>query len=762
MMPKQILIPFVLLGLFVFPCWSQQERPLSGPATDARARWQSWKLHREMKEATPFSALNWQLVGPEMCGGRIESIACPANSPSTIYVGAGSGGLWKTVNNGISWQPLFDDQPTQAIGDVAVSQSNPQIVWVGTGEVLMARSSLAGMGVFKSQDGGNTWKAMGLADTHHIGRVLIHPQNPEIVYVAAIGHRHSGNENRGLFKTEDGGSSWKKCLYHGNNVSAIDIVMEPGDPQTLYVTTWQRDLKGQKHEGGQSAIYRSRDGGENWTRLGGGLPTSQGSSGRIAIDVAPSEPRLVYALLDNAVFEKEKPRDLLFRSEDRGQHWTLVNEGDLKTGWDWCEIRVSPDNPRQIYSIGQKSFRSLDGGRSFEEIGGGIVHLHEHGSRMLHLDTHSMWIDPRNPDRVLFGNDGGLYLSYDRCRNWLHLNNLPIAECYAISHDRMEPYNILIGTQDNAALFGPHTHRPRLGEPDRWKHVYLDPWGGGDSYFTYRDPADRETIYYEHQFGALRRKNLRTGKTVGIRPRSPDDQPLRFAWMTPFFLSQFDEQTVYFAANRVFKSGNRGDDWQVISGDLAAGPDTPNLRYKAITTMAESKLKKGRLFAGTDNGNLFRTDDDGGNWIRIDAGLPRCNFRRVFPSPHAEKTLFVALSGLATDDFSAYLFRSDDLGKSWKSISNGLPNARMNVIREHPRQKDLLFAGSDLGVYVSVNGGSDWHSLSPGLPAASVHDLFVHPDTNELVIGTHGRSVFLADLDAVSVVLDQLEKEENR
>lgn len=667
-----------------------------------------------------------------------------------MYVAAGSGGLWKTRNLGTTWTAIFDDQPTQAIGDVAVSQSHPDIVWVGTGEVLMARSSLAGLGVFKSEDAGKTWKRMGLADTHHIGRVVIDPVDPDRVFVAAIGHRHSGNKNRGVFRTVDGGQSWQKVLYKGENVSAIDLVLDPSDPQTVFATTWERDLNGQSHYGPQSAIYKSTDGGDTWRRLGNGLPSAEmGSSGRIAIDIARTNPRILYALFDNAIFADEPPRDILFRSQDGGESWKPVNQKDLRTGWDWCEIRVSPDNENQLYSIGQKSFRSEDGGKTFQEIGGTIVHLLRHRAKTLHLDTHSMWIDRENPDKVIFGNDGGLYLSLDRCQNWLHLNNLPIAECYAVTHDQQDPFQIYIGTQDNAALFGPHTHRPTAGSPDEWDHVYLDRWGGGDSYFTYRDPTDPNTVYYEHQFGALRRKNMKTGRTIGIQPRSPDQEPIQFAWMAPFFPSHFDGKTIYFAANRVFKSTQRGLDWDVISPNLASGPATPNMRYKSITTLAESKLQQGVLYAGTDNGNLFRTVNDGRSWVSIDQDLPRCNFTRVHPSPHDVQVVYASQSGLATDDYTAYLFRSDDQGKSWKAISQGIPDARINVVYEDPLVPDLLFAGTDLGVYVSTDGGDSWNSLSNLLPAVSVHDLFVHPQTKQLVIGTHGRGVFLMKIQTI-------------
>lgn len=736
---------------------NSSKKPIQFEPTTPEQRLKSWKLHQKLKKDSTFKDAQWRLAGPVMCGGRIESIACPPGNSSTIYVGAGSGGLWKTVNNGTTWTPIFDDQPSQAIGDVAVSKSNPNTVWVGTGEVLMARSALHGMGVFKSLDAGMTWEHMGLEDTHHIGRVVIDPNDENNVYVAAIGHRHSANAQRGVFKTIDGGKTWTESLVLGDNISAIDFVIDPSNSNVLYATTWQRDTIGQNHGGSGSGVYKSIDAGKSWNRLEKGLPTAKtGSSSRIAIALAASNPKVVYALIDDAVFDvalatagKQKPKDILFRSNDEGESWSIVNDRSLKTGWDWCEIRVSPDNEDEIYSIGQKSFHSIDGGKTFAEIGGTIVHLQPHLSKTLHLDTHSMWIDPTNTDRVIFGNDGGLYISYDRTKNWLHLNNLPIAECYAVTYDDAKPFNIYVGTQDNAALFGPHDHAWKVDEPDAWKHVYIDPWGGGDSYFTYRDPTDKNTVYYEHQYGELRRKEMKTGATKRIKPKSPNATPLRFAWMTPFFPSAFDGKEIYYAANRVFKSTDRGDSWKVISGDLAAGIDTPNLRYKAITTLAESKLNRGQLYAGTDNGYLHRTDDDGVTWTRIDAGLPQCEFTRAFPSPHRKETVFVTLSGKPTDHFSPFVFRSDNLGTTWKSISSGLPLETVHVIQEDPNQSDRLFIGTESGVYLSQDGGESWQSLCGNLPAVSVYDLFVHPTEKKLVIGTHGRSVFVLDLKKV-------------
>lgn len=738
------LYSWLWVGIFATATLGQESpaQPKLYQPTSAQQRWASWQLHERLRQESPHKALKWRAIGPRFQGGRIESIACPPGNTSVLYVGVGSGGLWKTLNNGITWEHVFKQDPTCAIGDVAVAPSNANTVWLGTGEVLMARSALAGMGVFKSTDAGLTWRNMGLRDTHHIGRVLIDPNDEDTVYVAAIGHRSSANEQRGLFKTTNGGQTWEKTLFVDDRTSVIDLAFDPADSRVLYAVTWQRDPHGQNHHGANSGIFKTTDAGASWKRLSGGLPNGE-SVGRIGIDVAPSNPQVVYALVD------EGAEDGLYRSDDAGGSWKRVNRDPVQARWDWCEIRVSPDNPDELYNIGQRSFVSRDGGVSFDQIGGTIMRLLPHPSRVLHLDTHAMWIDPHNTDHVIFGNDGGLFVSYDRAANWLHVNNLPIAEVYSVTCDMDEPYNIYIGTQDNAALYGPSTHQPTDGAPDEWRNVYVDRWGGGDSYFTYRDPTDPDTIYYEHQYGALRRKSMTSGQVADIKPDPADDGPLRCAWMTPYFPSKHDPEVLYYGAHRVFRSANRGDQWSVISPDLTAGEIPHNTRYEAITTLAESALARGVLYAGTDTGNLYVTNDDGEHWKEIHQGLPRYRFTRVTPSPHDENKVFVTLTGLGDDDFAPYIFKSQNQGKSWTAISQGLPLATVHVIYEDPQVEGLLYIGTDLGVYTSPDDGASWLSLCNNLPTASVQDLLVHPRENELVIGTHGLSVFILDVSSL-------------
>ena len=718
-------------------------------ATPPGERERAWQHHQRMAKASPFAGLSWRAVGPRKQGGRIETIACHPDKPAVIYVGAGSGNLWKSINNGTTWRPIFDSESTFAIGDVAVSASDPDVVWVGTGERLMARSSYAGTGVFKSTDAGETWANMGLLDSHHIGRVVIHPKDPDVVYVAAIGHMYSFNEQRGLYRTLDGGKTWKRVLYVDSKTGVIDVVMDPSDPKVLFASTWQRDRKAWGHEayGPGSGLHRSTDGGDSWERLAGGLPVG-GAVGRIAVDIARSNPEVVYAAVDVA---GRAASEGVYRSEDGGQTWRKVNRRPVSLGYDFCLINISPDNPDEVYLPGQKTMRSTDAGKTWWQIGGTLVHLLEHGSKVLHLDAHALWIDPRDPAHLLLGNDGGLHQSYDRGESWLHLNNIPIGEFYAVGYDMAEPYQIYGGTQDNAAMIGASDQRLVDGSPDQWRHVYLDPWGGGDSYFTIADPQDLDTVYYEHQFGVLRRKNMATGKVVPIQPRAGRGEPaLRFNWMTPFFLSHYDSKTIYCGANRLFKSVNRGDRWRAISPDLSRRPKTQgNVPFGTLTSLSESTLSQGVIYTATDDGNVHVTKDDGENWTRIDAGLPAKWVSRVRASRYEEDRVFVTMTGYREDDFSSYVYRSEDAGATWRSISAGLPAESVNVIAEDPVRDGILYLGTDMGCYVSLDGGESWRSLRANLPTTPVHDLFVHPRAHELVVGTHGRSIFVLDVGPI-------------
>ncbi|MEX0906708.1 MAG: hypothetical protein WD054_00135 [Gemmatimonadota bacterium] len=739
--------------------------------TTAEARLRAFEQHRQMERSSPFSSLSWRAVGPRLQGGRIEGIAVAPGNTSTIYTGPGSGNIFKSVNNGTTWTPIFEKESTSTIGDIAVAPSNPNIVWVGTGEVLMARSSYAGTGVFKSVDAGATWTNMGLTDSHHIAQVVVHPTDPNRVWVAAVGHLYSENEERGIFRTVDGGTTWDRTLFVDNRTGAIDVVLDPSDPDVLYAAMWERSRKAWGHttNGPGSGLFKSIDGGATWQPLTTGLPTGA-DVGRIGLAIAPSNPRVVYALVDNyatapptagpgrgANRAPERIGGEVYRSDDRGETWQKVNEEPVAAGYDFCLIQVAPDNEDIIYLPNNRFMMSENGGRTFRQIEGTLVHLLPHGSRILHLDQHELWIDPDNAQHMLLGNDGGLHQTYDRGESWLHLNNLPIGEFYAVSVDMEEPYTIYGGTQDNAALFGTSAQTLAHDLGDQWSHVYLDQWGGGDSYFTYRDPFDHDLIYYEHQLGDLRRKRMSTGKTDAIRPRDIEGEPaLRSNWMTPFFLSTEPTSlpearpVMYYGANRLFKSFDRGDSWTAISPDLTSNPaQQGNVPWGTLTTVSQSPRNPHVLYAGADDGHVHVTRDEGKTWTRIDEGLPDRWVTRITGSTHDEATVYLSMTGYRYDDFAAYIFVSHDYGKTWGSLVSNLPAEPINVIAEDPADARILYVGTDSGVFVSTTGGHEWQAFCADLPTIPVYDLVVHPRDPELVIGTHGRSVFVANIQPV-------------
>ncbi len=480
---------------------------------------------------------------------------------------------------------------------------------------------------------------------------------------------------------------------------------------------------------------------------------------------APSSPNVVYALLDNYAPDpslppagarggRGGPRRIggeVYRSDDRGATWRKMNEEPVAAGYDFCLIQVAPDDPDTVYLPNNRFWVSEDAGRTHRQIEGTLVHLLPHGSRVLHLDQHALWINPDNGSHMLLGNDGGLHLSYDAGASWLHLNNLPIGEFYAVAVDMDEPYNIYGGTQDDAALFGASDQVIEDDLGDRWTHVYLDRWGGGDSYFTYRDELDTDLIYYEHQMGDLRRKRMSTGESLRIRPEAAEgEEPLRRNWMTPFFISRHNPLTLYYGANMLFKSLDRGDTWAAISPDLTSRPaQQGNVPWGTLTSLAESPLRPGLLYAGADDGYVHVTHDDGHTWTRIDDGLPERWVTRLAASRHDAATVYISLTGYRYDEFDAYLFASDDHGASWRSIASGLPAEPINVIAEDPENPNVLYVGTDTGVYASLDRGTSWHALCANLPTTPVYDLVVHPRDAELVIGTHGRSVFVADVTAI-------------
>jgi photosystem II stability/assembly factor-like uncharacterized protein len=725
---------------------AQEAPPAPEPIRGGAARVAAWEQHVARTEESPFADLAWRAIGPKNCGGRIEAVDSPRGRPSVIYAGVGSGGVWKSVNGGLSWSHVFAHESTFAIGDVAVDPDRPDVVWVGTGEAHLGGNSYDGTGVFRSDDGGATWRNMGLVDSARIGKVLVDPRDSDVVHVAVIGPRRGAYAGRGVHVTRDGGQTWEQALFAGEQVGVIDLVRDPFDADRLWAAAWDRG------RGGAGGVYRSVDGGASWERLEGGLLVGK-DVGRVALAAAASQPGVVYALIVDHSPPGEGRYDVggaLYRSADGGDSWARTSEEyvDTYVGWDFCDVMVSPDDADEVYVCGMRLMVSRDGGRTFER-GEKVFRLLEHPGRGMHLDMHDLWIDPGNPDRLLLGTDGGLFLSMDRARSWLHLNNLPIAEFYTVYLDDREPFRIWGGTQDNASLVAPSTAELVDQEPDGWRYVFLDPWDGGDGFATFPDPSGDGSEYYEHQNGDMRRKRpgaaarWTDGSGSNITPRAPEGEPpLRFAWNTPLLPSVHTEGVLYCATQYVMRSPSRGDEWERISEDLTGGQG-------AITSLAESSLDSLRLVAGAGRAQVSLTSDGGKTWRAAGEGLPPRELERVVASRHDPERVYVCLSGQGEGDHRPYLYRSDDYGHSWTSLGQGLPDAPVNVVVEDPAADGRLYLGSDLGVYTSSDGGESWSSLSSGLPTAPVVDLALHAESSTLVAVTHGLSAFALDVSSV-------------
>jgi photosystem II stability/assembly factor-like uncharacterized protein len=726
------------------------------------------------QESSPFEVflkgLEFRSVGPAAMGGRVADFAVYEADPSTFYVGTATGGLWRTTNHGASFEPLFDDQPTGSIGDVTLAPSNPDIVWVGTGEPQNRQSSPWGLGVFKSVDGGKKWAHIGLEATRHISRIRIHPTNPEIVYVAAVGHLWGPNPERGIYRTTDAGATWEKVLYVDEHTGAIDLAMDPQDPRILYAAMYQRRRTNFGFNGGGpgSGIYRTRDGGATWQELTEGLP--EGDMGRIGLDIYRQDPRIVYAIVE-AMGDAEG----IYRSADRGATWEQVSETNPRPMY-YSQIRIDPTDPQRIYLGGTSFYISSDGGKTFED----------YRFPGVHVDHHAIWIDPGNSDHLLLGNDGGVYASFDRGASWRMYDNMALGQYYEIGVDMAEPYNVCGGLQDNGTWCGPNETFTTNGILNgRWGEV-----NGGDGFYARLDPTDPSILFAESQNGYLSRIDLAGHEEQSIRPEpkpeyeaqfeSEEEAELRFNWNSPLLLSHRDPSVVYYGSNLLFRSPDRGHSWVQVSGDLTRRIDRDSLTIMGVklasdsilskndgissfgnaTTIAESPLDEAVLYVGTDDGNLQVTQDGGATWTNVVERvpeLPRGTYvSRVVASQHAAGGVYATFDGHYNDDYAAYVYVSEDYGRRWRRIVEGLPAWSVNVIAEHPADPELLFVGNEVGVYVTTDRGRRWTRMA-NLPTVPVDDIIVHPRDDDLVLGTHGRSVWiLDDLAPLRAVTEEL------
>ncbi|MBV6522502.1 MAG: hypothetical protein MNPFHGCM_02650 [Gemmatimonadaceae bacterium] len=763
-------------------------------------------------DSAMMAGLRWRNIGPFNFQGRISDVAGIPSPSKTFFVAAAAGGIWKTTNNGQTWRPVFDNQRVISMGMLAIAPSDTMQVWAGTGEANSRNSISPGGGVFKSTDGGLTWRSMGLERTQAIGRIVVHPTNPNIVYVAAVGAIWNANKERGLYRTMDGGENWELVKFVSDKAGVVDVALDPSNPDIVWCSSWER-VRGPyflQSGGPGSALWKSTDGGTTWAEVkGNGFPET--TKGRISIAISPSEPKVMYTMVEadslpDAPLKRARgappPPPMpaksrlsgLYRSEDGGLTWTRTNSSNERPFY-YSQVRVHPKNPDRVYWSSTPVKVSNDGGKTAMNATTGV-----------HVDHHAMWIDPVDPDRMIVGNDGGVAVSFDQGGNYDNDMALPIGQFYNVSFDMAVPYTVCAGAQDNGSWCGPSRRKSGGITNAMWRSV-----GSGDGFVTMQDPTDPNIVYSESQGGAIARFNLATGersalgkpqwrpiyrrwedsilvergdttqpetsqlrkRIAGLRSRQAADSAmlsLRWNWNTPFFISPHNASTLYFGANRVLKSTQRGDEMFLISPDLTAR-DTTKIRismrttggitpdatgaetYATIVSLNESPIRPGILFAGTDDGKVWTSKNDGGSWEELTGrfpGVPSGAYvSRIEPSPHDSLTFFVSFDNHRTGDFTPYLYATSDFGKAFRSIASNLPVGGpdfVHVVRQDPVNRNLLFLGTDVGAYVSVNLGRSWTRLGTGLPTVPVHDLRIHPREHELIAATHGRSLWILDI----------------
>ena len=757
---------------------AQAEKPRTAGPSDPSLRISGFESYGKMLQTSKFKDLKWQWIGPKNVSGRIIDVAvvAPKGRSYVMYAASASGGLWKTENEGITWAPVFDRAPSAAIGDVAVAPSDARVVWVGTGEANIFRSSQAGIGVFKSVDAGKTWAPCGLENTYTISRIVVHPKDPETVYVAASGHEWTDSPDRGVYKTTDGGKSWRRVLYVDERSGAIDLVMDPDDPQTLYASFWQRvrrkwnDPRNSAATSG-SGLFKTVDGGTTWKPINSGLPEPR-YRGRIGIDVCRAKPEVLYAFVDNYEVAREPSEAerlnayglpstgiikgaTVYRSDDRGGTWRKTSgqtpeqqrymERHSGTyGWVFGQVRVDPVDPDTVYTMGLMLNVSNDGGKTFRRVPGPGV------------DHHALWIDPDNTNYMLKGFDQGLAVSYDKGANWRYFQKeIPVCQFFNINADLSTPFHVYGSMQDHGSFRGVidlSKGRDRIPAAD----FEEAPGGEGSNHAI--DPEDPQTVYSASFYGTITRTDLRkpgswyeTSKF--LLPRLyPEEPKLRGQWLAPFLLSPHNPDILYHGMQYVFRSLDRGDTWKRISPDLTAftASEAGDIPYHTLFALSESPLKYGLLYAGTDDGRAWMSRD-GESWKEITAGLaPGRWISRVVASAHELATVYLAQNGKRDDDFTPYVWLSDDYGKTWIDIAKGIPFGPVNVVREDPVDPKVLYIGTDGGVFVTKDRGKTWEALGSGLPTVYVHDLVVHPRDNIVVIATHGRGMWALDANPVN------------
>ncbi|KAA1247305.1 glycosyl hydrolase [Aquimarina sp. RZ0] len=797
------------------------------PATLAEVIQKGLRQKTKLEQSSIVKNIPFENIGPSVMSGRVVDVAVNPDNTTEFYVAYASGGLWHTVNNGTSFEPVLDTAETINVGDIAVDWKN-NILWVGTGENNSSRSSYAGVGILKSTDKGKTWKNVGLIDAHHIGRIIINPDNPDEVVVGVTGHLYSANKQRGIYKTSDGGKTWKQHLFINNNTGIIDLAYAPGNFNIMYAAAWDKDRKAWNFKGSGvgSGIYKSTDAGISWNKIstdGSGFPTGEGV-GRIGLAVY--DENTIYAVLDNqfrrtkdkqadtdasltkedfktmsaATFLKiedkklntylktngfqekyraenvkqlvrsgsvmpvdlakylEDANSLLFdtpvigaevyRSDNGGKSWKKTHTEYLDDiffsyGYYFAQIQVNPIHKEHIYISGVPILKSKDGGKTYTGI----------NRENVHADHHSLWINPKNPNHLINGNDGGVNITYDDGEHWIKANQPSVGQFYAINVDHEKPYNVYGGLQDNGVWMG----SVHAKEDAQWHQNGHYPWKsimGGDGMQVQIDNRDNNIVYTGFQFGNYYRVNSSINEQIYIQPKHElGESPYRFNWQTPILLSPHNQDILYMGGNKLMRSMNQGDEWTAISEDLTKGGKKGNVAYGTLTSISESSFQFGLIYTGSDDGLVYVTKNAGGNWDKISDSFPKDLWvSRVVASSHKKERIYVSLNGYRWDDFTPYIYVSEDYGKTWGNIGKTLPITAINVIKEDPENENVLYVGADNGAYVSLDKGKTWQSFSKGIPNVAIHDIVIQPEAHDLLLGTHGRSIYRTNIEPLQLL----------
>ncbi|MBW1298871.1 VPS10 domain-containing protein [Aquimarina litoralis] len=813
---KTHISTILLLFFASISSFSQQK------ATNAQEIQKALLQKAQLEKSSLVKNVSFENIGPSVMSGRVVDVDVNPENTSEFYVGYASGGLWYTKNNGTTFEPVLDHAETINVGDIAVDWKKGTI-WVGTGENNSSRSSYAGVGILKSDDKGKSWKNVGLIDSHHIGRIIINPSNSDEVVIGVTGHLYSTNDERGVYKTNDGGATWKKTLFVNNETGIIDVAYAPGNFNIMYAAAWDKDRKAWNFEGSGtgSGVYKSTDAGNTWNKIsleGSGFPTGEGV-GRIGLAVF--DENTVYAVHDsqfrrdkgkkkekgtgltkddfktmsvdtflnledkklnrylktNGFQEKYraenvkqmvrsgsvKPIDLakylenansalfdtpvigaeVYRTNDGGKSWKKTHKEYLDDifysyGYYFAQIQVNPANKDHIYISGVPILKSKDGGATFKSI----------SAQNVHADHHALWINPKNPNHLVNGNDGGVNISYDDGENWIKANQPSVGQFYAINIDHEKPYNVYGGLQDNGVWVGSVNAK----ENEAWHQSGHYPWKsimGGDGMQVQIDNRNSDIVYTGFQFGNYFRLDRSSNKQTYIQPKHElGESPYRFNWQTPILLSPHNQDILYLGGNKLMRSMNQGDVWTAISGDLTNGGKKGNVAYGTLTSISESVLQFGLLYTGSDDGLVYVSKNGGGNWTKISNTLPQDLWvSRVIASTHKKERVYVSLNGYRWDDFTAYVYMSDNYGQTWTNIGKELPISAINVIKEDPKNENILYIGSDNGAYVSLDRGKTWNAFSKGIPNVAVHDIVIQPEANDLLLGTHGRSIYKTNVE---------------